>query len=1770
MGINILVEVLECVNFAILQNHINPISKLSIETDVEADNLLLRIWWENNFSKEQKLTIERMEANTTCFIENIDFEVDYLNLAVMKEPIEEVIHIALYNSHSELIEEQSSNITIYPIFKTALFLQRPWLISAFITPNSPEVTQFLRASYEEYAKENPELVEFIQNEVLNTLPNPVDRTEDSAAQMIYALKSQNQQNNQKRFLGYQNGNSKIIDIEVRCILKHLISYNLNIDALENSLYGINTLRANKVILEEKRGNILEIATLINSLLERIGLSTGFIFSQNRVFIAYWEENRFFNDIIFDDFDLLKELIVTDKLTLIDPLSVVNENSLELSPYANFERTKNLFINSKNIELMEDVLKNYLVYVDVKKSRTKIAPLPNVESLKTGDQSRVDLFYDKHYLETLDSDIFVQKEKAIRNSENTNVESWEDSLLNIRLGNRLLNIKDSFPYLSFGGGASFKSFLGLLGLSEDGKRKAISLNEVLEADPNNQRIFKNILAESHDALLETSDFSLTLCFGTMNYLETKASQSTHIAPLLLLRVEVIENEQGVFLRALDDTFTVNFTLIKMLIDCYNLDFSITDLIDFTSYQGSIDLPATLFRDQVMDLMWQMAHQLDFVVENKLVLANFSGRNIKLWLDLYKNHGLFKRSAPFMFMAENKPYQVSIDKRLSKFKDLKDQKKNYNFEFEFDKPEANKKKAHELGLKMIYDIDDSQVINNYRDIDDFIPENSVLVEPSDAYQVRALKKSLDQESFMLISPPGTGKTRAITNIIANQVFRGKKVLYVSEKRASLKEITDSLAKIKLDKFTLDLSDSSKNFELYNRLLELTKDLKLISNDNELDDNKRQAINEISHDLDNYVDLMHSTKNAPISFCESINGCLEYLYDLDFRLSEETLASLTRENIYRAKKVILELFGLAKKLNIDFTNQPLAAIKANNIPKSFRDKGFDYANPDFKNTINKLTTKQESLGVSLGLDKWLVNLNNFSKFNNFIDSIKYLSFVDTGLLRNLYVGFKLEEIEDLISKAKALKNLSDKLGPNAIEFTAIDLKDIEQKWDSDDSKFVLMKLSGHRKHIAIFEKLAQGAFTVNENNFKAYLHMAQVFKRDRSELENQSERLKRVSEHFHKLIFNDAEKAQDVLKQTMQMLEHIKTLNLDSLENGFIVKLNEISKSVNKPICDHLRKLQVDYENDYARFKFVYSELYANLQFDEDCFNQEALGFYEMVEKWQKNFSMIDDWIKINELMKVLSDLNLGEFTTLIREGKIKARDADSALLFIIYRSVFESSLKSNPELKDLNGDLLNDKITKFKNLVDEFIIHSRNLIVNKLIKVRNALNQEGRLNDLISALTLHEQKLKDILANNATEVLELAPITVSTLGNMVEYLSIEAYHYDLVIIDEANMMATYNGALAILRGNQAIINGDLNGLTPYKRFTTHDTRVYGVNTSESVLSLIDNLKFSKVELLRHYRSKSESLISFSNKYVYHNKLTTFKSYDETTSKVVFVPVETPENSKTNAPLKTNVNEAKEVVNCIKNLVVNNPDTTVGVITLTKDQANLIASLLEEAYEDNSELLNILSKLKYPIFIKSIDSIGGDSRDVIILSVGLTPNKEGNYSYNYSSLSRFNGINCLNTAVTRARYNMLVFSSLDPKDMRIYDSDNKGIMGLYNFLNYAKFGATTLGKEVNKETDFVIRDICKLLKSKGYQYEINLGTSNFKIDIAVRNPEKPDEYLAAILFDGINYARSSYSSYDANVAINGLLKDLGWKVIRAWTVDWLHDYDAARSTILRKLKA
>lgn len=495
----------------------------------------------------------------------------------------------------------------------------------------------------------------------------------------------------------------------------------------------------------------------------------------------------------------------------------------------------------------------------------------------------------------------------------------------------------------------------------------------------------------------------------------------------------------------------------------------------------------------------------------------------------------------------------------------------------------------------------------------------------------------------------------------------------------------------------------------------------------------------------------------------------------------------------------------------------------------------------------------------------------------------------------------------------------------------------------------------------------------------------------------------------------------------------------------------------------------------------------------------------------------------------------------------------------------------------------RIRDFRALDDKFTELTKDLLRARLCA--DLPSQESVSRSSEWGLLRHEMgkktkhlPLRELITRAPDALTKLTPCLLMSPLSIAQYLPPASTPFDLVIFDEASQIPVWDAIGAMARGRQVVMVGDPKQLPPTSFFGRAESTADDEDVEADLESILDecisaNLPMRKLNW--HYRSRHESLITFSNQRYYDSTLVTFPSSHTTDKAVRLCPVAGVYDK---GGSRTNLIEARslvaDLVARLKSSAFRESGHTVGVVTFNGEQQKLIMDMLDDACCKDPSLEPYFAESELePVFVKNLESVQGDERDIIYFSTTYGKDAAGVMSMNFGPMNRPGGERRLNVAITRARQELVVFSTLRPEHIDLARTQSVGVRDLKHFLEFAERGPqalveANLGSVGGFDSPFE-EAVAAALAKKGWQVVTQIGVSSFRIDLGVVDPDAPGRFLAGVECDGATYHRSA-TARDRDKLREFVLRGLGWEIVRIWSTDWWVDALGTAEKVHQRLNA
>ena len=573
-----------------------------------------------------------------------------------------------------------------------------------------------------------------------------------------------------------------------------------------------------------------------------------------------------------------------------------------------------------------------------------------------------------------------------------------------------------------------------------------------------------------------------------------------------------------------------------------------------------------------------------------------------------------------------------------------------------------------------------------------------------------------------------------------------------------------------------------------------------------------------------------------------------------------------------------------------------------------------------------------------------------------------------------------------------------------------------------------------------------------------------------------------------------------------------------------------------------------------------------------------FHDVSKKYDicmNGFGDLNKWLDFVETKEECDANGLEDFTSKIVKRNNSVRDVRKAFERGFYMQWLSLAIADVPSVQIFRRRVHEQRLSKFIQLDEKQFEISRQRIRDSVIRTFPNRNSMTSARSELGILRHEMEKkrrimpLRRLFHEIPTLLLTLKPCLMMSPLSVAYFLNAEDYHFDMVIFDEASQIFPQDAIGAIFRADQVIIAGDTKQLPPTDFFSANtsnslddydddDEDKYEDEIYDSILEETANVLPNRT-LLWHYRSKHEHLIAFSNKEIYRNELVTFPSNNESEpdTGVEFVFVE--DGYYESKGKNRNIPEAKQCVELVRDHIEKYPDRSLGIIAFSEKQQQAISQEIQRFREENPQYEEFFAEDKEDeFFVKNLENVQGDERDTIFFSIGYAKTKEQKASgkpmaMRFGPLGKSGGERRLNVAVTRAKKNVKLVSSILPSDIDLSRTESDGIRMLRSYIEFAMNGGAALASaNQNSMPDDFVNAVQKYLTDKGFKVRKHVGCSGYKIDLAVEHPEIPDEFVAGVECDGLSYA-SAKTARDRDRLRGSVLRNMGWNLYRVWSAEW-----------------
>ncbi len=1474
---------------------------------------------------------------------------------------------------------------------------------------------------------------------------------------------------------------------------------------------------------------LDSSLFLAAAFEAAGMNSAVLLTEGHAFVGVWIVPKTFSRTLEPDAMEVRKAVDAREFVVLESTLVTQKPGVE------FRRA----ISVARPLLETDAEQPFRMAVDIAKARgAGIKPLSSTEANRADNTLESDRIaapglLDHEMLGGLPAGPPVVDDDATA----TRLQRWQNKLLDLTLRNRLLNFKPTRQTLklichdvaeledALAGGDRFKivsmrsedpignrdseTHLRRTGtdIEQEFARSAFAKGEICAADSESQMQARltTLYRKAKSDLAEGGANTLFLAVGFLHWRQEANADRVYKAPLLLLPITL--NRRSVkspySLSHHSDDIVFNQTLLEFL----ELEFDIR----IPSLRGplpeddsGLDIP------RILDLARQgIRDSPGFEVVEECDISTFSFAKYLMWKDLRDRTESLKNNRLVAHLLDH--------------------------------PD----RAYDDGAGVFPEPDGIDNRTNLASV--FTPL------PADSSQLAAVIAAEAGKDFVIIGPPGTGKSQTIANIIAHCLAHGKTVLFVAEKAAALDVVHRRLKAYGLADACLELHSNKADRRNVIAQLGAAWDRAESSNGTEWKQTARK-LREKRDELNRYVTELHLPGSHGRSIFDAIGivtqGPAPYAIefpdaDAHDQVSFDGLIELV-ERLALANEAVRD----CDALNLIDTTEWSFSWQTELLQSAKR----------LRSTTTRLRTTSAAFAalLSIPLEK-IAPISQVEALGNLATAILETSGSDLRFLRDSKPEDIRERFGEFETATKTFRENRDQLSVafDATKVPDIPIKELDLAWRRASTKFWPFSWLGRRSVRKLLQTYTDGRVPEPANDLEKLAAMQDSTRRIQESPVSALPGFNGVDSEPGQLrpLLDHAIKLHDAITSTERTFD-LHGILLERLDEslppaGTPASLASAGEKLSNDIAAFTEGL-IDFEDKSKRM--LGSSPLQQLEIDLD--------------ELQAKSGRLNDWVKWTAARHEAERRGLRGVIEALEAGITSEPRTD--FLRAYFSWWLQPAIDRSDTIRTFTHWEHEDRIEKFRELVDAVQTMAAKQIRAAIagdLPPRDEVPRRSELGLLRHQLGLKRpsKSIRDLIAGMPETLTTLTPCVLMSPLSVAQFLTADREGFDIVIFDEASQITTWDAIGAIARGKQSIIVGDPKQLPPTNFFGRSDDEgddelEYHERDLPSILDEASTAGLKLHQLNWHYRSRDEDLIAFSNHHYYGQRLVTFPSPRTDSQAVQFHAVE---GIYARGKGRTNEIEARAVVDFILERLEDwllRPEEkrlSIGVITFNALQQELILDLLDDARSTRPHLEWFFSDdREEPVMVKNLENVQGDERDVMVFSITFGPDAAGKIAMDFGAVNREGGEKRLNVAVTRAKSEFHVFSSISAEDIDLRRTKSLGVQHLKNYLDYASRGAVALpsmdeGSLGPTESPFEA-SVAEALQSRGWDVRTQIGVSGFRIDLGIVHPDRAGAYLAGIECDGATYHRSA-TARDRDQIREGVLRNLGWEILRIWSTDW-----------------
>lgn len=1047
-------------------------------------------------------------------------------------------------------------------------------------------------------------------------------------------------------------------------------------------------------------------------------------------------------------------------------------------------------------------------------------------------------------------------------------------------------------------------------------------------------------------------------------------------------------------------------------------------------------------------------------------------------------------------------------------------------------------------------------------------------ADSSQSEVVIQALASRALVVQGPPGTGKSQTIANLLAEAVARRKRVLFVAEKMAALEVVKRRLDQVGLGDAALELhSNKAKRADV---IRELKRTLDLGRPVAHTDARESERLRQLRERLNNYRGALHSPIGNTGTTPFQLYGILEAGRGLEFLDPSDIGLGINADTDPRLVEQLRDVAVRYETWSGHYGSIGLHPYKTvgltSVLPTLERRLGETVARAISE--VSKLVAIEHHPFV-IAFDSPVTNLEQLQALVEFGSKVVGL----LGRLAGLDMSARAwqDELPTIRAAAESAEGALHKMGALS---GSVPGEAFVQVANNPGRAGEIHRVLSHRNDIFYrwfsrpYRRAASDARQALAESGR-YTHTRLVdlmagladFEREGRAFWVGLDTWRRIAP-----LHLQVEEAGTVAPNVLAVCDYLEQ-EIDPGAYEALVSLALVGEARLREDLESLREAQ-------AGATAALSALISDLKLDPQP--QTFTEWLALLRGWQSTRQRVDEVAAFNRIRDDESELGSTTLSDGLRAGTVAPEKLASRLWLGIAEAWLHEAFVQRPELAEFLADEQDATVEAFRALDSSVLEANRSLIAQlhyRGLPELSGLGQAGVLRAEFNKMRRH-LSIRRLMESAGNIVQSIKPIFMMSPLSVAVYLPRAVIDFDIVIFDEASQVRPPDALGALLRGKTAIVVGDDQQLPPTSFFDRllsddpdPDESDFGIQLAdmESILSAFAARGAKELMLKWHYRSRHESLIAVSNQEFYEHKLQLFPSPDQGRVGAGIRLNYLPEASYDRGRTRVNRSEARAVAEAVVEHIKTSPRLSLGVATFSSAQAEAIEVELD-ILTRGTEILTQFDDF-HPFerfFVKNLETVQGDERDVILISVGYGKDQEGRLHYGFGPLNQEGGYRRLNVLITRARIRTEIFANFTDEDMDPSRTTVFGVQALRTYLAFARTGVLESPIAGARDDESPFEDqVFQELRRRGYAVHRQVGQAGYFVDLAVADTRRPGRMILGIECDGAAY-HSSRSARERDRLRQEVLEQLGWRIHRVWSTDWFRSRESCIARIEEAIAA